>query len=339
MNTKKYNYGISLLKAIMSFEVVCCHFWLSDKVDVVGLKLLIAKLCYMAVPVFMIVSFYFTAKSSNDNFFKPLLKRIKRIAIPYFTWPLIIWFIYLIIDRACGTMFACPLYRLKFNYIWGWGGTISQLYYLEDLLIATIVFSIVGFLLKRFQDYFYIVLMIIFWVLQYTGKYLFIMPDPEREYSVGFFVELMPFACIGMLLGNNNILEKIKKKWDVCLVLSLSLAWFLLYNDVFQGIVGYGYQGIDSSLIGLLLVMMFYVIPFEKLPIKIDNMIAFLGKYSLGIYLLHYFVGTLLNEFYFMPSGKEYNTFNECILIWILSFILSFLISLIPGKFSKALVE
>lgn len=53
---REFNYGIALLRTLMCFEVVLCHFWTTDVPKVL---MPFSVLRGLAVPVFMFLSFFF----------------------------------------------------------------------------------------------------------------------------------------------------------------------------------------------------------------------------------------------------------------------------------------
>lgn len=71
-----YNYGLALLKIIMSFEVVLCHYWgrYGEYTVLTGNYLLLFSwLRNLAVPVFLIISFYYLhslAKKKDIGMYK-----------------------------------------------------------------------------------------------------------------------------------------------------------------------------------------------------------------------------------------------------------------------------
>lgn len=75
MEKKEYNYGIALLKIILSFFVVLSHFHIS------GTYLRYTK--SLAVPLFMMISFCLTESSLKDGSLHKCIKRIGRIYTPF----------------------------------------------------------------------------------------------------------------------------------------------------------------------------------------------------------------------------------------------------------------
>ena len=83
----KKNYGVSLLKGIMSFEVVCCHFLVTANAP--RWQLPFSMLKSSAVPVFMLLSFLLCRDSIMSGSLETLKKRCRRLYWPQFAWGLV----------------------------------------------------------------------------------------------------------------------------------------------------------------------------------------------------------------------------------------------------------
>ena len=82
------NYGLQILRMILSFWIVICHscktgnhFWRKIK----NLK--------YHVPTFFIISFYYFYKNLYERNITKIRLRLERLLIPYFIWPIIVLFI------------------------------------------------------------------------------------------------------------------------------------------------------------------------------------------------------------------------------------------------------
>lgn len=81
INLMKHNYGISILRVILAFRVVCAHFSKHNfPLNVISLY---------AVPCFMLLSFIFLRKHLDCINKEVVKNRIKKLAIPYITIPYI----------------------------------------------------------------------------------------------------------------------------------------------------------------------------------------------------------------------------------------------------------
>ena len=90
-----HNYGISLLKMLMCFEVVLIHFW---KEPVSSFLIPFDILKGLAVPTFIYIAFYYSVKTFESANNKKKYKRLFRLIYPLFGWAIIYWIIYLTIQ-------------------------------------------------------------------------------------------------------------------------------------------------------------------------------------------------------------------------------------------------
>ena len=79
----KKNYGVSLLKGIMSFEVVCCHFLVTANAP--RWQLPFSMLKSSAVPVFMLLSWQGFYTAAEGGTVIPTLTVCREIGIPWLT--------------------------------------------------------------------------------------------------------------------------------------------------------------------------------------------------------------------------------------------------------------
>ena len=94
---KEFNYGLALLRTLMCFEVVLCHFWTSD-----DSKFLIpfSLLKGLAVPVFMFLSFFLTEHTFLNYDKMKAQKRVWRVIYPQIGWAIIYHLGYMIGEFA-----------------------------------------------------------------------------------------------------------------------------------------------------------------------------------------------------------------------------------------------
>ena len=76
---KEFNYGLALLRTLMCFEVVLCHFWDSDDPKFL---MPFSLLRGLAVPVFMFLSFFLTEHTFLEYNKTKAKKRIWRVIYP-----------------------------------------------------------------------------------------------------------------------------------------------------------------------------------------------------------------------------------------------------------------
>jgi fucose 4-O-acetylase-like acetyltransferase len=87
MNIKKAkNYGIAILRVLLSFMVVLDHFYSKRKY--------LLNILYYHIPTFFVLSFYFTYHTFATYNISKIKLRFERIVIPYFVWSVICWLLF-----------------------------------------------------------------------------------------------------------------------------------------------------------------------------------------------------------------------------------------------------
>lgn len=76
---REYNYNLALLKILCCFDVILRHFYPKDKYYIDLMTLL-------AVPLFIIISFFFTTKLIISGSKKELMSRVVRLIVPMWIW-------------------------------------------------------------------------------------------------------------------------------------------------------------------------------------------------------------------------------------------------------------
>ena len=87
---RKYNIFFAILRVYLAFIVINIHFLqtppaLMNKY----IKRIIKN--NMSVPIFFLMSFYFSHKLFLSKNVEKIKKRFERLLIPYIFWPIIIW--------------------------------------------------------------------------------------------------------------------------------------------------------------------------------------------------------------------------------------------------------
>ena len=91
-DNKKRNIFLSLLRMYLSFLVVNAHYYKPSKIFIKNKFLLFFISSNSHVPIFFIMSFYFCLNLFKSKNIQKIKLRYQRIMIPYFIWPIIIWF-------------------------------------------------------------------------------------------------------------------------------------------------------------------------------------------------------------------------------------------------------
>lgn len=137
MKTNKMNYGIALLKAFMCYCVVCCHF-LSDEL-LVNCKEIIF-ITRSAVPVFMLISFYFYAGKTDTGKKKDVLRRCIRLYKPQVIWGCIFFAVFLLLNLTVNMGQKVYITDLLWQCITGHSPRLNTAMWFQFVLI---VFTII----------------------------------------------------------------------------------------------------------------------------------------------------------------------------------------------------
>lgn len=153
-----------------------------------------------------------------------------------------------------------------------------------DLIILTVLFWIIFKYFKVEKALLITILLGCFaLVLQYSEITVIFwgrIPWPESimggyftnqyvMYSMGRIVEMLPYAVIGILLGNYQILQTDKKYYKEIVGGAIVLLFLFLIFDFFPKLErGFGYQGIRLILITCLIFLVFYFLPFTFKKMK-----------------------------------------------------------------------
>ncbi len=345
----KFNYGVALLKMFMCFEVILVHFWQGT----VSLCLIpFDALKGFSVPVFMFVSFYFTEKTLNGgglclrkvnakiSLISGRVKgRILRIIYPQLGWAIIYWIVYIVLQFKLGMNIGFD------DLLWQifTGHRLNPpMWFLTVLIALTLVFFIAfSFIDGRKRLIFvFAVSLFSFWV-QYSGYNVIWFGNLrfELKYPLGRFFEMIPYASLGYIVAYFDIFNSLKKKRVVfvCLFGILSLI-LLKYKNLIPPAPGFSYSNNIYLIRVFFLVGFAYLLPFEGISEKSKQIVRHIVKFTLGVYCMHWLVGLMLNVL-FAGIGMKIDSFILCVLIYICSYSISFIMCMFSSKYFKLLVE
>lgn len=321
-----YNWGMAVLRVIMCFMVVLCHYW--DALNYQGILQFVSWMRVFAVSVFMLMSFVLVQKTLVSHDKGKIINRFKRLLIPQIGWTLIYWVVYYIIGRLSNLQLENGIKDMVYQMMFGHSQYLNpSMWYQVDLIYVTLFFLIIIVLCKKSYEFVIWSLALIAWIIQYTGVNMIWNNLPfEIKYPVGRFAEMIPIASLGFILASKNILEKMKKHKNIVAISVIVLIALIYKYDVFSELNGYGYQGIKQSVVAFAVLCLFYVMPFEVIEntIILKKVVAFISNYTLGIYCMHRCVGTLITiAIQHWRLGVSIHSFEGCIIIYCVSFIIA----------------
>lgn len=346
---KEYNYNIALIKAFMAYCVVCCHFWKYDSEGFYPADVLL-RMRDVAAPVFMVVSFLLTYRMFRKAEAGKLGKRMLRLAVPQVTWGLIYYVIYVAVDKICLALGKDSPLILHFIFkdlilqlVFGGSQYIApQFWFQFDLIVATLLFWCVCKFCGKYSRYVIAALGVFALLAQYMlwNYNIFCHFEYAVWYAGGRFAEMLPFAAAGFILADADIMEKLKQKWVLTAASCAAIMLLISYvASIPRPLYGFAYEGGNLLLYGVLAFMLLYVLPVSKLPAAVLSVLKFLSRYSFGVFCIHYIFGWYWSEAVCASLGWKDGTQLQCLVLYAVSVLLAWLISLIPSKFAKMLVE
>lgn len=329
-NDKNYNVQISCLKIWMVMSIVISHF-----LDVESSKLSFLFTLYgnVGVPVLFLLSFYlndFTQK-------KLIIKRMERLITPHLFFSLLYFMVYGMLINPPSDVYAGGdiLSNLLFQICFG-VSLNPPMWFLPNLIVISLFFYMVFIFFETQRGIWVSIVVagVALW-LQYSGVNFFYFHDlPDyAKWTVGRFVELVPFAVLGVVFSYYNLLECISRYRKIVGIVSVIILLLEYKFDMVVWIEGFGYQGIYFLIISICLVMLFCAMPLEKMPMMVKQIINKWSCYNMGIIAIHYMVravyGIILGE-------VRRLSLDEALLLYVVSLLISIVGTKIPIKFIKS---
>lgn len=357
---KKMNLGLNLLRVWLSFEVVADHFWHEE--GLTGVLGFLSDMRSLAVPCFLLMSFYLTANRYAAGDGKWLRTRFGRLGVPYFIWP-IVYFVLIWVLAAVSPRFVDSTLRTtELRYygfdlaVDGWDLVRQWVFGIDRRLVhqfwfhSNLIFWTAGLFLalkavtkERTRTYVLGSCIMLGLVLQYSGlnTFLFDRFGFEFKYSAGRLFATLPYAALALMVGfRRKAISEVRGGMRVFLsFVGLFLLFFVHYSKGFPRPEGLGYQGISLILMAFGTVMFFHYLPLEKAPAWLDRAIEIVSRYCMGIYCCHLFIGWILYAWVLPHFGIAFEGLVSNIWIWIASWAFCWLVARIPGRFAKDLVQ
>lgn len=300
----KKNILFDLLRIVLTFLVVNIHIR-----NVTHGKInFLESYGYYAVPLFVTLSFFLMSKyfSQTKLTFKVVLSRIKRLFPSLVFW------------SGVGFLLKPNLVNIRNIFLQLFTGKVvnTPLYYLNNLIVLTIIFWLITYLPTKLRSPLYFAIIFIAFFLEYTGlntSFFNPMGDEIRK-SYGQIVELIKYASLGVLFG--ILVKKNKKNFVLIGLIGCMILLLSIFN--FPQPWGYNYSGLKLFLGTILVFSFVLLIDHVNFSEKINKNISILGSYSFGVYLSHYLL--LETTLKYCPQLKPFITTNQTF------FLLSFTI-------------
>jgi fucose 4-O-acetylase-like acetyltransferase len=338
LEDRNYNYGISLLRMLMCFTVILCHCW--NYTNNEKYLLPFSMLRQYAVPVFMFMSFFLTQKNFIDKGKDYILNRIWKLIIPQIAWAVIYYITYVVIGIAMHVQMVNGITDLFWQIITGHSPALNAtMWFQTNLIVISLIFFVVFYFFSENMGVAIIILLsIISLFLQYSGinYILFGGLRYELEYPLGRLAEMIPIATFGFIASRYKLVTLFKNNMKN-LVLSgvLFVLFVILDHKLFVIPLNFQYAGIWKVLAGYSLTSFAYNCNFDALVTKFPFYSRLITKHTLGIYCGHRLIATILFGILSVYFGIETYMFYQCILIYVLGFVLFEIFSKLPIKWIK----
>ena len=350
------NVGLNLLRLVLTLGVIMDHFWwMPNPQELRGADVALWQLRTLAVPAFMTMTFLFTARRFADGDSAWLRRRFVRLCEPFFFWAVVCFLGTSLVARF-DPSYSASLTDLLWQFALGHSRrlTLTQFWFHVDLLILTVVFFVAFRLVRAKAASVYLALAAIAvgFSVQYSPsamKSLFGWMPFEAKYPLGRVFPMLPYAGAGFLLAAAR--RRIDAapagiRWAVALT-GLWLAAWVVYAPVAPRPASVvGYEGLNMALIAWGVMALFYYIPFDRMPRACSQVVLFLSRYCMGVYCIHNLLGKILFDhvFHLARTKTQYGDIAVApgwfwLFLWGLSYLVCWLISRIPAKFFKKVVE
>lgn len=348
MSGKKFNLGFAILRLWLAYAVVTVHFLRMNEAYPNGTPRPLDwffQAGAFAVPVFMLMSFFLSGARFPVSDLKTVRTRLLRLLLPFVFWSTVIFALSWFLD-GLGVGWK---YGVKWSSL-GWqllGGTCfaigPQMWFVADLLWLTVLFFAIGRFLSGGRGLAILAgLFLCAVAFSYSGLNRLCFQDLPYEcrYFFGRFFEMIPYAAVGCALSRcRGAFDSVRLGVRGLIVVSgLALFLFAIYNAVFTLPPGLGYQGLQRMLQALSLLAAAYFLPTDRVPRVLSVAVVYLSKFTMGVYLVHFTVGRILESCLLPRFGLAGGDLVECLVIFAASMLLCILISFIPSRWVRALV-
>jgi len=324
--------GVQILRYYMAFMVVSTHVGGSLVLKGAGIFYIFQP---FHVPVFMLLSFLLCGRCFLAPTKALITKRTLRIIIPFVFWGIASYLLCLILWPIS---FPTLLNQLITGYPLN-----NALWYLATMLWICILFWILrSFTSKRVFLIIISALSVACIISQYTGlNYSLFNNLPYNiKFTIGRTFEMIPYATIGILLSTiAPFLYRLNKKQHVIIFLS-SGAFMAIIIAIRTLCVSYRPKGFDYAGAYLIIIAVLLVISAYTNPInfvqnrKFRNFVKWITSFTLGIFCMHIVIGRFIEWAFIALHLVTYNSLMA-VTTYISCYIISFLIWLIPNKYTR----
>ncbi len=330
--TKGVNYGWALLRSLMCFVVLLIHLWPNNDGPIFLFPFSMLK--GLPVPIFIILSFYLNKDRFLENNSCWIKKRIFRLYYPHIVWTLV-YFIANLLMKNDVTVGA-----FLWQFFTGHSPVLNPpMWYIVVLLLVTVSFFLFFKYIKlKYALRALFIIFLFLFAFEYAGINSRLLGGLrfELKYPLGRFFEMIPYAVLGFFAAYYGVFEQLKSKRLFFITLFGVVSLFLLKFKVINSAPGFGYSINNFTLLSFFVVGFAYLIPFERLPMVVLRIINFITSHTLGVYCMHLLVAGMLRK---NQIFVNLNGFFLSLFVYFVSFMFCHVVSKIPNKYFKMVVD
>ena len=309
----------------MSFSIVILHFLTNEYKTTFFIKFIFY--CFpFYVPTFFLISFYFIFNTISSKNIIKIKERFIRILIPYTIWPIFLW-IWNIIINYKNIKFNMELIRTIILQLLVGHNFYKVYWFLFDLIIITIILTIIRFSFKNYLTILRISGPLVFSIKEYYHQSL-----SKYNYLIGSIAPLLIsylYSLTGFFLGSRFIIKKLRNKRYIIFILIfpeiILINKFKKLNNISKT-----FEPIIIDIIIIFLFIFFALIPFETIKSKIINkIIKQLTSYTGGIYYIHVGVYIIFSKYFKILA---FGNFKSCIINYLFCYFICLIGSFIFKK-------
>ena len=325
---KEKNYGISVLRVILSFMVVMDHFYNKKR------KIKFIHILYYHIPTFFLISFFYTHKTFTSYNIEKIKLRFQRLVIPYISWSIISFILYniyyYIFKINCRHNLSDFFENLLNGHVF-----ILALWFQNILIFTTLIMSIVILLFRNEYLLILLIFIMISYACQYSGiNYNFFFLNFTSLYSAtyGRFLDTFPSFLSGFFIAEFKIMNKQRKYFQIIIIIicMIILIFISIYKFNYK-LLTFKYGGIRLNTAAICIFLIFFNLPFNIIRnIKMKNILDKITNYTAGIYFIHFLIGKGIIMKIIL--GNKIETVFGCFIIYLISYFSCFLLDKLIGN-------
>ncbi|SEH25187.1 acyltransferase family protein [Selenomonas sp. KH1T6] len=336
---ENFNYGLGYLRALLCFMVVYLHFGhdMREPLHFIGM---------CAVPCFIMMSFFFTSGRVLEADMRSQARRLLRFVYPLLAWGIISVLLCLAAGdklTARAVLEQLLLGMPHQDFILANHNFLDFPLWFEGSMIYTSLLLMAGAhcFRKLFPGLSHLCWLVPVMAAALICQYASFVPWDEMtskyHYVLLTLFFCLPYAGIGLLLARHKLLERlVPLRWKAVLISAAGAAALAAWHAGQPSYMFY-YGGLRLMVESLLIFTIFYLSSL-KLGGILGQAMMLMSEYSMGIYCVHWLVGSRLMEL-FPELGQHLDGLGLCALIYAISLAIVLAIGSIKSPYAGRLVR